>query len=143
MIYNIIWITNLMIVSISSKLNKIGMFCEIDKSSLVHTHFRFRSTAHEKCIGCTWLQIFHFVENQIFFSWLCLNSLGCEMFGFFSYRSLKGNKNILVLLRLYIYFLMEVCSLFNFWMIKFTIMSKENIIVNFVIQKLKSKHTPL
>ena len=31
----------------------------------------------------------------------------------------------------------------HFWMKKFTIMSKKHIIVNFIIQKLKSKHTTL
>ena len=36
----------------------------------------------------------------------------------------------------FVCFLREVCLLFNFWTMK-------NIIVNFVIQKLKSKHIPL
>ena len=38
----------------------------------------------------------------------------------------------------FVYFLREVCLLFNFWMKKFTIMFFFDIIVNFVTQKLKS-----
>ena len=39
-------------------------------------------------------------------------------------------------------FLRKECWFFNFWMIKFPIMSK-NIIVNFITQKLKNNHTSL
>ena len=42
----------------------------------------------------------------------------------------------------FVHFLREVCLLFNFWMMKLTNMFFD-IIVNFNIQKLKSKHTTL
>ena len=42
-----------------------------------------------------------------------------------------------------VYFLREQCLLFNFWMIRSTIMSKKDMIVNFIIPKLKSKLTSL
>ena len=54
----------------------------------------------------------------------------------------KPEKNIAVSFAWFVYSLRKVCLLFNFWMVKFTIMSeKQTIIVNFIIQKLKSKHT--
>ena len=82
--------------------------------------------------------------------------LGCEIFGvFFSSRSLKKREKYISFAQ-FVYFLREVCLLFSFWMIKFTIMFFDgqlcffdgqlcffDIIVNFIIQKLKSKHTSL
>ena len=50
----------------------------------------------------------------------------CEIFGFFSSRSLKSREKCISFAQ-FIYFLKEVCLLFNFWMIKFKIMSKKTI----------------
>ena len=76
---------------------------------------------------------------------LCEYSLRCEIFGFVS--SFPQNKRKIYKLRQlslsdFVYFLREACLLFIFWMIKFTIMSK-NPFGTFIIQKLKSKHTSL
>ena len=49
----------------------------------------------------------------------------CEIFGFFSARSLKTREKYVSFAQ-FVYFLREVCLLFNF-----------------IIQKLKSKHTSL
>ena len=38
----------------------------------------------------------------------------------------------------FVYFLRKVCSFFNYWMHNYV---KQNITVNFIIQKLKSQHT--
>ena len=51
-------------------------------------------------------------------------SLWCEIFGFFSSCSLKTREKCISVAQ-FVYFLREVCLLFNFWMIKFTIMSKK------------------
>ena len=83
-------------------------------------------------------------------------SNGAKCLVFVSSRSLKTRKLIFAQFE---YLLREVCSFFNFWMIKYTIMSKKhnckfvndkihnyakkNVIVNFIIQKLKNKHTSL
>ena len=50
---------------------------------------------------------------------------GAKYLGFFSSRSLKTREKYISFAQ-FLYFLREVCLLFNFWMIKFTIMSKEN-----------------
>ena len=73
--------------------------------------------------------------------------LRCEIFGFFLlWFSQNERKYIsfaqLVLLS-FLYFFRKVCLLFNFWIIKFTIMGFFEIIVNSIIQKLKSKRTSL
>ena len=61
----------------------------------------------------------------------CSTFLGCGIFGF-SLLSFPQNKRKIYKLRhlslsQFVYFLREVCLLFNFWMIKFTIMSKKSI----------------
>ena len=74
---------------------------------------------------------------------------GAKYLGFFSSRSLKTREKCISFAQ-FVYFLREVCLLFHFWMIKFAIMFfwhdyefHHSNIVNFVIQKLKSKHTSL
>jgi hypothetical protein len=64
--------------------------------------------------------------------------LGVKHLVFVSSRSLKTRE---LSFAQFCNFLRKVCLFFNFWMIKFKIMSK-NIIVNF-IKKLKNKHTSL
>ena len=49
------------------------------------------------------------------------DDIGAKYLGFFSSRSLKMREKCISFAQL-VYFLREVCLLFNFWMIKFTIM---------------------
>ena len=73
----------------------------------------------------------------------CWKHSRCEIFGFFSSRSLKTREKYISFAQ-FVYFLRKVCFLINFWMIKFTIMFFLTYkIVIFIIQKLKSKCTSL
>ena len=67
---------------------------------------------------------------------------GAKYLGFFSTRSLKMREKYISFAQ-FVYCLREVRLLFNFRIIKFTVMGFFDIIVNFIIQKLKSKHTSL
>ena len=86
------------------------------------------------------------IPKELNIQWLpnevLLKIFRCKIFGFFFSRSLKTREKYISFTQ-FVYFFGEVCLLFNLLMTKFTIMSKKNIIVNFIIQKLTSKHTSL
>ena len=64
--------------------------------------------------------------------------IGAKYLFFVSSRSVKTRE---LSFAQFVYFLRKECLFFNFWMIKFTIMFCFDIVVNFIIQKLKKTHT--
>ena len=77
---------------------------------------------------------------------VCWHSSRCKIFSFFSSRSLKMRENILVLLSwfcLVCVFFEGSVFVFQFLNDKIHNYVKKNIIVHFILQKLKSKHTSL
>ena len=71
--------------------------------------------------GCIFHGTVSCLERFAFWSFY-LPFLRCEIFDFFLYsRSLKTREKYISFAQ-FVHFLREVCLLFNFWMIKFTIM---------------------
>ena len=113
-------------------------FCSSEKNGFVKDFMHCKYFHHKNYNNSLWI-----TWNPVIYKYVILVDIVycAKYFGFVFSRSNKKRENYISFAQ-FVYFLRKLCLLFDFWMIKFTIMSKKHN-CEFIIQKLKSKHTSL